>query len=141
MVSIPGTMSVPKSSAITAPISPDASSVPNTNDAQYETQLPPEKEKEFWQWLDKQHSEGNIKNGDYNFYKENGYGYGYDFRAAFIKGLKASENGHWSDWGKKPSHSTFSTESIYANEPGVRPGKWKGNTYYPYGETKGISYE
>jgi hypothetical protein len=119
----------------------DVGETANTNSSQHETQLSPEKEKEFWKWLDKNHEEGNIGKNDYKFYKENGYGADYDFRAAFIKGLKPAENGHWDDWGKKPNHKTFSTDSVYANEPGVRPGKWKGNTYYPYGEEKGINYE
>jgi hypothetical protein len=119
---------------------PNVVSEVRNNSQEYEQKLSPEKEKEFWKWLDDMHKKGKIANGDYKFYKENGYGADYDFRAAFIKGLQPSENGHWNDWGKKPSHETFSDESIYANEPGVKPGKWKGNTYYPYGETTGVEY-
>lgn len=102
------------------------------DDSQYETKLSPEKEQQFQQWFEAQHKAGKIMEGDYRFYKENGYGAGYDFRAAFEKGLKPSENGHWSDYGKKPSHETFSVESKYARDPGVEPGRWEGEKFIPF---------
>lgn len=106
------------------------------NPKDYETQLSPEEEKKFQSWLDKYHKEGKIGQGDYRFYKENGYGYDYDFRAAFKHGLKPEINRedkewHWGDFGKKPNEPTFSNESMYYTKlaaPGVG-GYWKEDTF------------
>lgn len=108
-----------------------------TEDAKYETKLAPDKEAEFQKWFEDNRAAGNITKGDYDFYKKNGYGAGYDFRAAFDKGLTPSENRHWSDYGKKPSHETFSDESKYANEPGAQPGHWEGEQFTPWGPKPG----
>lgn len=97
----------------------------------YETKLSPEREKQFQVWLDQQHKAGAITDGDYKFYKENGRGYDYDFRAAFDKDLKPGKNGHWSDLGKKPNHPTFSTESKYNGVDGHKGGTWNGENFTP----------
>lgn len=101
---------------------------------QYETKLDPQKETQFWGWLDKMATSGKIKTGDYQYYKQNGYGYDYDFRRAFQEGQTPGKDGHWKDTGKKPNHPTFSTESVYATAEGARPGKWEGSRYIPYRE-------
>lgn len=108
--------------------------------SEYETRLSKKQEARFWPWLEKQHSKGYIADGDYRYYKQNGGGYDYDFRAAYANGEKPSLNKadgryHWSDIGKKPNHSTFSTESKYATVPGVSPGRWEGDTFVPPGNT------
>jgi len=100
----------------------------------YETELPLEQEKKFQSWLDKYHQEKKIPDGDYQFYKQNGYGYGYDFRAAYKAGLKpqiskVDNEWHWGDFGKKPNHESFSNESKYYTteaNPGVG-GYWGGD--------------
>jgi hypothetical protein len=114
----------PAGKATLPPATPD--------DAKYETKLSPEEEPKFQKWLEDHHKAGNIKEGDYRHYKEQGYGAGYDFRAAYQKGLTPGEDGHWSDYGKKPSHETFSVESKYASEPGTKPGRWEGGKYIPF---------
>lgn len=104
------------------------------NPKDYETKLSPKEEAGFQQWLDKNKKENKIPEGDYNFYKQNGYGYGYDFRAAYQAGLKpqiskVDNEWHWSDFGKKPNHESFSNESKYYIEeakPGVG-GYWGGD--------------
>ena len=106
------------------------------NPKDYETKLNPEDEKKFQSWLDKNHKEGKIAHGDYRFYKEKGYGYNYDFRAAYKDNEKSEVNTvdkqwHWGDVGKKPNHPTFSNQSKYypkAAAPGVG-GYWKGEQY------------
>ena len=103
------------------------------NPKDYETKLSPADESKFQLWLDNNKKEGKIPEGDYNFYKKNGYGYGYDFRAAYKAGLKpqiseVDNEWHWGDFGKKPNHETFSNESThYAGiaKPGVG-GYWTG---------------
>lgn len=106
------------------------------NPKDYETKLNPNDEKRFQQWLDNNKREGKIPEGDYNFYKQNGYGYGYDFRAAYKAGLKpqiseVDNEWHWGDYGKKPNHESFSNESVhYAKvaKPGIG-GHWEGEDY------------
>lgn len=108
----------------------------NLSPDKFETKLSPEDEKKFQFWLDKNHKEGKIGKGDYDFYKKNGYGYDYDFRAAFKNGVKPSINPedkqwHWSDFGKKPNEPTFSNESKYYSKlakPGIG-GYWKGEDF------------
>lgn len=48
----------------------------------------------------------------------------YDLRGAFKEGLKPNEQGHLPDTYKLPSHTSFSSESIYSDEqnPG---GIWR----------------
>jgi|GEM_PF-6853561 len=111
----------------------------NVDAKKFETKLSPEDEKKFQLWLDKNHKEGKIGKEDYDHYKEKGYGYDYDFRAAFKN--KASggidpvdKQFHWNDYGKKPNHESFSNESMYYSkvaEPGVG-GYWGGNEEQGY---------
>lgn len=108
------------------------------NPKEYETKLTPEEEVKFQKWLDDKYNKGHISEGDYKHYKEKGYGYNYDFRAAY----KDKQSGgispvdkewHWGDIGKKPNHPTFSNESKYYTKlaaPGVG-GRWDGETYIP----------
>jgi hypothetical protein len=104
---------------------------------EYETKLSPGEEKKFQLWLDSNRKEGKIPEGDYNFYKKNGYGYGYDFRAAYKAGLKpeiskVDNEWHWGDYGKKPNHETFSNQSVhYAKvaKPGIG-GHWEEEETY-----------
>lgn len=48
----------------------------------------------------------------------------YDMNAAFKAGEQPDERGHMSDRFKKPSHPTFSDESVYNNEQN-RGGHWE----------------
>jgi len=103
----------------------------NVDSKRYETKLPQQKEQEFQKWLDSQVKLGRISQGDYDFYKRNGYGYNYDFRAAFLNkdsgGISPVDNQwHWSDYGKKPNHPTFSVESVYNMRDGLQGGVWGG---------------
>jgi hypothetical protein len=103
------------------------------NPKDYETNLSPKDEEKFQVWLDEKYKKGHIQKGDYDFYKANNYGYSYDFRAAFKNkdagGISPVDNEwHWSDYGKKPNHETFSNESVYYPKvaaPGVG-GSWGG---------------
>ncbi|MGN6266431.1 MAG: LPD38 domain-containing protein, partial [Ginsengibacter sp.] len=100
----------------------------------YETKLPADQEVKFKQWLDANHAQGKISDGDYNFYKKNGYGYDYDFRAAFQNGLEPEINKqdgkwHWGDLGKKPNEPTFSTESKYNGVNGMQGGTSSGDQF------------
>jgi len=103
----------------------------NVDPKRYETKLPQSKEQEFQKWLDSQVKLGRISQGDYDFYKRNGYGYNYDFRAAFLNkdsgGISPVDNQwHWGDYGKKPNHPTFSVESVYNMRDGLQGGVWGG---------------
>lgn len=108
----------------------------------YETNLSPGEEVKFNKWLDNNYNAGRIQKGDYDFYKKNGYGLNYDFRAAFKAGENAEVNKtdnewHWSDIGKKPNHPTFSNQSKYNNVDGFVGGKWDGETFIaPGGKTR-----
>ncbi len=54
----------------------------------------------------------------------------YDFRGAFIAGLKPdAATGHWSDAFKKPNHPTFSDQSVYAKFRPDLAGHWDGDNY------------
>lgn len=55
----------------------------------------------------------------------------YDLRGAFKAGLTPSANGHFSDRFKKPNHTTFSDESMYARYAPDLAGHWDGDTYVP----------
>jgi len=108
----------------------------NVDPKQFETKLSADQEEEFQRWLSEQNKRGNITDGDYKFYKENGYGYNYDFRAAYKQGLESSINEvdnmqHWGDIGKKPNHPTFSDESKYHKTSGYLGGSWQGEKYTP----------
>jgi hypothetical protein len=104
--------------------------------SKYETKLSKDEESKFQNWLTKQHNLGNITDGDYRHSKEKGYGYNYDFRAAFKENMSSAINEvddkpHWGDIGKKPNHPTFSNESKYHNVDGYVGGSWDGENYTP----------
>lgn len=91
-----------------APVNPD----------EYETKLTPEQEKQFQQWR-----AANVRPDD--------TGSDYDFRGAFLAGIKPAPNGHWPDTYKKPNEPTFSNESIYAARRPDLAGRWEGETFIP----------
>ena len=117
--------------------------MPNEDDmgAEWETWLPAEDERAFWKWYEDMNAKGLVNPGDYKFYKEHGYGFDYDARAAFQADLKPGSGMgidkndgkmHWSDIGKKPNHPTFSVESKYANafnRGDAKPGTWQGDKF------------
>jgi hypothetical protein len=91
----------------------------NLDQFRFETQLNPLEEAMFLKWK--------------QLYAPNDSGADYDLRGAFKAGLTPDpQSGHWPDTFKKPNHPTFSVESIYA--PYGKPGRWKGETYIPYGK-------
>lgn len=105
---------------------------PPVNPMLTEQQLTPAQELGFWQWFNKQAASGAINPNDARFYRDNGYGYDYDFRKAFQMGLTPSGNGHWGDAAKKPNHPTFSNESRYAQgQYAPYAGQWAGEQYIP----------
>jgi GH24 family phage-related lysozyme (muramidase) len=59
-----------------------------------------------------------------NEYAPNDSGQDYDLRGAFKAGLKPDATGHWPDDWKKPSHPTFSTDSVYASVKPNMAGTW-----------------
>lgn len=59
-----------------------------------------------------------------NEYAPNDSGQDYDLRGAFKAGLKPDATGHWPDDWKKPSHPTFSTDSVYASIQPDMAGSW-----------------
>src|SRR5205085_1014692 len=78
---------------------------------QYNTKLTPEEETQFATWKEK--------------YAPNDTGRDYDLRGAFKAGLTPdSKSGHWPDTFKKPSHPTFSNESMYHGTDGNIGGTW-----------------
>jgi hypothetical protein len=82
----------------------------------YNTQLSPEQEILFRKWK--------------NQFAPNDSGIDYDFRGAFLSGLKPdANNGHWPDTYKKPNHQTFSNESKYAQMRPDIAGNWTGENY------------
>jgi len=93
----------------------------NTNN-QYDTQLTPEQEAAYLSWL------GPRRARDTD----------YDWRG-FFQALGDQEElgpvyqngGHAPDTWKKPSHPTFSDESIYHGVAGNVGGHWQGNSYMP----------
>lgn len=84
----------------------------------YETKLSPEEEARFLAWK--------------AMYAPQDSGFDYDLRGAFKAGLTPDpQSGHWPDTFKKPNHSTFSRESIYAQQRPDMAGYWNGDAYVP----------
>lgn len=77
----------------------------------YNTPLSPEEEKAFQLWASKRL--GDLKD--------------YDLRGAWKANSKEASNGHLPDTYKKPSHPTFSTDSIYNGVDGFYGGSWEGD--------------
>jgi hypothetical protein len=108
---------------------------PNINPKQFETKLSSKDETKFQSWFDNHYKRGHIMQGDYDFYKKNGYGLNYDYRSAFSNKVEPKINRvdglyHWNDFGKKPNEPTFSNESKY-NSNVMPGGSWKGENYTP----------
>lgn len=93
------------------------------NSDDFNTNLTTEEEQQYQLWFANMQTQGYIVEGD--------NGYDYDFRGAFKAGFSPSEvGGHWVDTWKKPNHSTFSNESIYATGQYAKyAGSWDGDTY------------
>lgn len=99
-------------------VDPIPTSLKGSAKTNFETPLSSEQEKGFQTW--KAQNAPNDTGAD------------YDFRGAYLAGLKPSEeNGHWPDTYKKPNHSTFSNESQYAQDAIGKAGRWEGETYIP----------
>jgi lysozyme len=93
------------------------------NTTTFETILLPVDEKNFQEWRKKYVPEGDD-------------GRDYDYRGAFKFGVEPDKTGHWPDTWKKPSHPTFSTDSVYASVKPEMAGKWNEkpeNNQYPEG--------
>lgn len=82
---------------------------------QYNTQLTPEQEQAFQQWVAQQSAaQGRDVSKDL---------YDYDLRGAWLANAEAASNGHLPDTWKKPNEPTFSTQSKY-NTPDMTGGAW-----------------
>ena len=96
----------------------------------FDTVLSKDQEKQFQTW-----AFNNINTNIYNYSEDKGQ-YDYDYRGAWLVGITPDKTGHWPDTFKKPSHPTFSTDSIYASIEPKRAGKWNEkpeNNQYPEG--------
>ena len=79
--------------------------------ARYNTQLSPEDEARFQQWLQASGRSRDL--------------YDYDLRGAFQSGAATAPNGHLPDTYKKPNHPTFSSQSQYSGREGYIGGAWQ----------------
>lgn len=87
----------------------------------FNTNLSKPEEKQYLDWRMKQSSEKPLDDGR-----------DYDYRGFFKSGESKSDNGHFTDQFKKPSHPTFSIESKYSDpSTGIVGGKWIGNDFKP----------
>lgn len=86
-------------------------------DRNYNTILTPEQEAKYREW---------VKTLPANLQSD----YDYDLRGAWLVGDVPDENGHMTDYWKKPWHPTFSVESRYSSTetPG---GEWHGEEFAP----------
>lgn len=86
-------------------------------DKNYNTILTPEQEAKYREW---------VKTLPANLQSD----YDYDLRGAWLVGDVPDENGHMTDYWKKPWHPTFSVESRYSSTetPG---GEWHGEEFAP----------
>lgn len=78
---------------------------------QYNTKLSPADETKFQKWLTDNNRTQDLAD--------------YDMRGWWKENGKQSENGHFTDQFKKPSHPTFSTDSQYNGKDGYQGGEWK----------------
>ena len=82
----------------------------------YNTKLSAEDEKAFQSWLsDLGKKDGRDRARDLA---------DYDMRGFFKSGGAQAGDGHFTDKFKKPSHPTFSDQSIYHGTDGHEGGKW-----------------
>ena len=96
----------------------------------FDTVLSKDQEKQFQIW-----AFNNINKDIYNYSEDKGQ-YDYDYRGAWLVGITPDKTGHWPDTFKKPSHPTFSTDSIYTSVKPEMAGKWNEkpeNNQYPEG--------
>lgn len=83
----------------------------------YETKLSDKEEEKFQKWIEgRTNAAGGQLVDDLP---------DYDVRGWWKSGAATAENGHGSDKWKKPSHPTFSDESIYHGVGGHEGGSWK----------------
>ena len=83
---------------------------------QYNTQLTPQQEAQYQQWLQLQSA---LNHRDMS--RDN---YDYDMRGAFASGATQAANAHWPDTFKKPNHPSFSDQSQYNGVNGASGGTW-----------------
>lgn len=82
----------------------------------YNTKLSDEEERAFQSWLsDLGKKDGRDRARDLA---------DYDMRGFFKSGEAQAGDGHFTDKFKKPSHPTFSDQSIYHGADGEEGGKW-----------------
>lgn len=92
-----------------------ADNVPVNYRDQYNTHLSPEDEAAYQAWAKKNGRENDVED--------------YDMRGAWLeakqKGVSLEDGrGHYPDTYKKPNHPTFSDQSKYNGEGGVKGGTW-----------------
>lgn len=103
-----------RTSAGTRKSPPRATAAP----ANYDTQLTPDKERNFQKWK--------------AVFAPDDSGVDYDLRGAYQAGLKPDAKGHWPDRFKKPNHPTFSNESQYAvGKDAAKAGRWRDEKFIP----------
>lgn len=83
---------------------------------QYNTKLSPSEEAAFQDWAEEQ-----SKNSGRNRLNDL---YDYDLRGFWKNDGQFSDNGHASDYYKKPNHPTFSDQSQYHGVDGHVGGSW-----------------
>lgn len=84
---------------------------------EFDTVLSPGREAQFQQWISQQPIPPEDDGRD------------YDYRGAFVAGIRPDGRGHWPDTFKKPAHPTFSVESKYSR--GRSAGRWEGEKFIP----------
>jgi hypothetical protein len=95
---------------------------------QYDTELTPYEETEFQRWMARQSKRlGRDIRMDLHDYDVRG------LWLSFAKSGQDLEPGHGVDTFKKPTHPTFSNESIYSNKDTPGGVWWADNTYSPSG--------
>jgi hypothetical protein len=82
----------------------------------YNTQLTPDQEAQYQQWVQLQ-SALNHRDMSQDTYN-------YDMRGAFLGGAGRAGNGHYPDTYKKPNHPSFSDQSQYNGADGQVGGSW-----------------
>ena len=92
-----------------------ADNIPVSYRDQYNTRLSPEDEAAYQAWAKKNGRENDVED--------------YDMRGAWLeakqKGVSLEDGrGHFPDTYKKPNHPTFSDQSKYNGEGGVKGGTW-----------------
>jgi len=91
----------------------------------FDTQLSPEGEQKFQQWLETQ---SRVRNRDVSKDLQD-----YDLRGYWTNGgYRDTGTGHMPDTYKKPNHPTFSDQSIYHDGDNYIGGHWgEDNSFTP----------